>query len=238
MEGLQRRAMTDRDDGGGRQFLLEQAVERRLRGFIERRGRLIEEQILRLVQQRAGESRGAAARRARASGSSALPRSSCEASWGNPTAISASLTWSEPIGAGFRRIDDRGLQRADRKIRPLRQHHQRGVGGNRDRAGPERPDAGDGAEQGRFAGAGRAGDQGALVAAKAEAVGRDQRVPFGSRTRSSRRSISSLPLDGTIRSHQRRVASAAGAGDRHFEPVEPRHHRAPFRQRPIGRDEK
>src|SRR5664279_2058205 len=47
VEGLQRRAMADRDDGGGRQFLLDQFVKRRLRGFVERGRRFIEEQILR-----------------------------------------------------------------------------------------------------------------------------------------------------------------------------------------------
>ena len=35
------------------QPLLQQAVQRRLGGFVERRGRLVEEQIIRRVQQRA-----------------------------------------------------------------------------------------------------------------------------------------------------------------------------------------
>ena len=45
MEGFKRRAMADRDDGGCRQFLLDQAIQYRLRGFIERGGGFIEEQI-------------------------------------------------------------------------------------------------------------------------------------------------------------------------------------------------
>src|SRR5882762_4306070 len=55
MEGFKRRAMADRDDGGCRQFLLDQAIQCRLRGFIERGGGFIEEQILRRMQQRACE---------------------------------------------------------------------------------------------------------------------------------------------------------------------------------------
>jgi hypothetical protein len=41
MEGFKRRAMADRDDGGCRQFFLEQTVKPDLRGFIERGGRFI-----------------------------------------------------------------------------------------------------------------------------------------------------------------------------------------------------
>src|SRR3979411_1490142 len=55
VECLERAAMTDRDDGGCRQFLLQETIKRRLRGFIERSGRFIEEQVLRRVQQRACE---------------------------------------------------------------------------------------------------------------------------------------------------------------------------------------
>src|SRR5476649_2958493 len=55
MERLQRAAMTDRYDGGRRQFLLEQLVEPGLGGFIERRGRFVEEQVLRRMQERAGK---------------------------------------------------------------------------------------------------------------------------------------------------------------------------------------
>ena len=46
----------------------------------------------------------------------------------------------------FRRVCNRGYQGADGEIRPLRQHHQRGLRGNRDRTGPEWPYPGDGAE--------------------------------------------------------------------------------------------
>jgi len=55
MEDLKCRAVTDRDDGGCRHFLLEETIEPGFRGFIERGGRFVEEEILRRVQQRACE---------------------------------------------------------------------------------------------------------------------------------------------------------------------------------------
>src|SRR5215207_318081 len=57
VESIERRAVSDRDDGGGRQFLLEQPIQRLLRGLVERRGGLIEEQVLRRMQQRACDSK-------------------------------------------------------------------------------------------------------------------------------------------------------------------------------------
>ncbi len=131
--------------------------------------------------------------------------------------------------AGFRGIDDRGLQRTDRKIRPLRQHHQLGFCRDGNRAASERPDAGDGAEQGRFAGAGRAGHQGALVAADAEAVSPDEKLFQIDLVAAGRRH----DIDRVCP-----IGQARGAGDRHLESVEPRHHRAPFRQRAVDRDKK
>src|SRR5579871_6880050 len=51
VERLQCGAMADRDNRRRCQLLFQQRVERRLGGFIKRRGRLVEKQILRLVQQ-------------------------------------------------------------------------------------------------------------------------------------------------------------------------------------------
>src|SRR5215471_4967769 len=53
VESLQRRAVTDRNQGGGRQRLAEQTIECGLRRLVERGGRLVEEQEGRCVQQRA-----------------------------------------------------------------------------------------------------------------------------------------------------------------------------------------
>src|ERR1700722_10438266 len=55
VESLERGAMADRDDGGGRQFLLEKTIQRRLRGFVERGGGFIQEQIARRMQKRTRE---------------------------------------------------------------------------------------------------------------------------------------------------------------------------------------
>ena len=97
----------------------------------------------------------------------------------------------------------------------------------------KRPDAGDGAEQGRFAGAGRAGDQGAFVAAKAEAVGRDQRRSVGQLDQKLPQIDGGaagrwLDVDRVGAGRKRR-----GAGDRRLEAVETRDHRTPFGERAV-----
>ena len=53
MERAERRAVADRDDRCGGQPLLQQAVQHRLGRLVERRGRLVEEQIIRRVKQHA-----------------------------------------------------------------------------------------------------------------------------------------------------------------------------------------
>ena len=140
--------------------------------------------------------------------------------------------------AHFRGIDDRSHQRTDRKIRPLRQHHQLGFCRDSDRAASERPDTGDGAEQGRLAGAGRTGDQGALVAADAEAVSRDQRPSVGQPDEK----LFQLDLIAAGRRHHMDrvcpLGQGRGAADRHLKSVETRDHGPPFRQRPVNRNEK
>ena len=56
VERVQRRAVADRDDGRVRQPLLQQPVERGLGRLVERGGGLVEEQLVRLLQQRAGDA--------------------------------------------------------------------------------------------------------------------------------------------------------------------------------------
>ena len=129
-------------------------------------------------------------------------------------------------------IGDRRLQRSDREIRPLRQHHQRCIRRNGDRAVAERPDAGNRAEQRRLAGAGRAGDQRALVLAQTEAVRGDQRPAVRQLARASPlRSMAPSPAALRRReSGSSRVASARSRCDRRLKSVEPRDHRLPFGQ--------
>ncbi len=58
MELDQARAVADRDDGGARQPVDQQAIQRRLRTLVERGGRLVEEQPMRLCSKaRAIDSR-------------------------------------------------------------------------------------------------------------------------------------------------------------------------------------
>src|SRR6202034_3546123 len=53
---LERAAMTDRDRGRRLELVGKQAIERRLGGLVERSGGLVEEKVLRLGQQRAGDA--------------------------------------------------------------------------------------------------------------------------------------------------------------------------------------
>ena len=93
MEGMERRAVADRDDGGLRQFRSQQIVKCGFRGFVERRRGLVEEQILRRVYSaRASPRRCCSPRESiRFQCASSCSRS---ASLGRPTRMSASRTWS------------------------------------------------------------------------------------------------------------------------------------------------
>src|SRR5688572_29993935 len=55
VEGTQRRAMAYAEYGCAGKPLAHESIETRLRGLVHRRGRLIEEQPLRLLHQRAGK---------------------------------------------------------------------------------------------------------------------------------------------------------------------------------------
>ena len=158
-----------------RQFLLEQAIQRGLRGFVERGGGFVEEQVLRRVQQRAREPEALLlAERERPVPVPVLRRAATRA-WAIPPLRAHWLIWLSVNVPSLAGIFDRPAQRSDREIRPLRQHHQGCPRRNGDRAGAERPDAGDRAEQRRLAGAGRAGDQRALALAQAESIRVHQR---------------------------------------------------------------
>src|SRR5258706_1149654 len=118
VEGLKRGAVTDRDDGGCRQFLLEETIERGFRGFIERGRGFIEEQILRRVQQRACQ-----------------PKPLLLAQGENSVPVRVFLQLRRELGqahrdkdaldsivierARFPGIDGRSLQRTNWQIRPL-----------------------------------------------------------------------------------------------------------------------
>ena len=56
MQSGQGRTMTDRDDGRPLQPGVQQPVEPRLGGFVERSGGLVQKQEIRLLQQRAGDA--------------------------------------------------------------------------------------------------------------------------------------------------------------------------------------
>ena len=127
------------------------------------------------------------------------------------------------------------MQRRDREIGLLRQHHQRGVGRHRDRSAAERPDSGNRPEQRRLAGAGGARHQHAFAGADGKSVGCDLRRAVGEMHQEF------LQVDPRRRPRKggsnRSRFQMRGALDRHFEAVETRDDGAPFRQRPVDRDE-
>ena len=90
VECAERRAVADGDDRRALEPLLQQPVQRRLGGLIERSGRLVEEQIIGLLQAARGRCRAVAARPATACGSSALPRRAARSIRASPTAASTS----------------------------------------------------------------------------------------------------------------------------------------------------
>ena len=102
MEGTQRRAMAHAEYGRPREPLAHQSIEPRLRGLVHRRGRLIEEEPIGLLDERAGE--GDALLLAGESWSAQWPASSSRpASPESPTAPSASRSVTSstpPAGIG------------------------------------------------------------------------------------------------------------------------------------------
>jgi hypothetical protein len=121
--------MPDRNDRGIRQFLFNQPVERGLRGFIEGSGRLVEKQVFRGVQQRPRKPKALLfAEREHSVPMRLLVQplrklDEPDRDHGVPDPIRTDRVGR--CGIGYR-----VLERPDRKIRSLRQHHQHGAGGN------------------------------------------------------------------------------------------------------------
>src|SRR6516162_421430 len=147
VKGLERGSVADRDHGGLWKYGFDQTVETGFGRLVEGSRRLVEKEILRGVQQRARnpEPLLLAERQhlvpMRLGVEPALEFGQANREQRLPDALC--------LEGCFRRgIGDRLPQRADRQVWPLRQHHQRGVRRDCDRAAAERPDAGNRAEQG------------------------------------------------------------------------------------------
>ena len=167
---------------------LEQFVQRRLGGLLERGGRL-----------RPGTgSQASAATRARSPSRCCSPSDStrfqCASSsrrptrFGSPTAVNASAICAVSNVPGASGIAHRLRQRREREIRPLRHHHDPRALRHADGAAAERPDACDGTEQRRLAGAGRPRHQHAVAGPDRESLGRDQRLAIRQAAPGGRRS--------------------------------------------------
>ena len=107
------------------------------------------------------------------------------------------------------------------------------------RARAERPNAGDRAEQRRFAGAGRTADQHALARLDRRCRWHSTSgAPFGSRTARSLDRDDGAAVAGSSDLDTGGVTAAAcAAGDRGIETGKPFDHGAPFGERAIGIDE-
>ena len=141
----QARAVADRDGRRIREPLEQQAVELRLRGLVERAGRLVEEQPVGFLQQRARNRQPLL-----------LAAGQLVAPLGGRVELLAQRGKSHRVDhlvdlrmrEGFFRpgISQRAAQRAERQVRPLRQHQHVRPLGDADRAVAERPDAAQRAE--------------------------------------------------------------------------------------------
>ena len=135
-------------------------------------------------------------------------------------------------------IDHRLLQRGHREVGPLRQDHQLGAFRHHDLAGRERPQAGDGAEERRFAAARGAGHQRMLAGFDADVVAGDERRPRRQAHRQALDGQAGLGLVG-LDVDPRLIGAVGGLRgcDRVLEAVEPRDHRAPLCELLVDRDE-
>jgi hypothetical protein len=119
----------------------------------------------------------------------------------------------------------------------LRQRHQPGALGHHDGAGPKRPGARNGAEQGRFARARGAGDQHALAGGDDDVVGGDQRRTL---RQPDQQIVDFDRIAATVGHYlDRRLGGGGGARvlGRDLEAVQPRDHGAPLRELAVGGDE-
>src|SRR5579863_6999899 len=106
--------MADRDYGRCRQLLGQETIERRFGGFVERGGRLIEEQIFRRVQKRARQTQPLLF----AEREHPVPMRFLLQPWNEPWQTyrgERAADMFRVVCAGFGGVDDRRLQRTDRE---------------------------------------------------------------------------------------------------------------------------
>src|SRR5262245_37694628 len=157
------RPVPDADPGRLAQLLPEQRVEPTLRLAIESGARLVQEEPLGPLQERARERQPLLLPRRE----TLLPvvalleaiDQMLEAALSQPP---AHLVVGEATLARW--IRDGAPQGSDGQVGPLRQEETRGGAGSLDRPGSERPDPGERAKQGALAAPGRSGDQHRLPA--------------------------------------------------------------------------
>src|SRR5689334_2797 len=169
MELDEARSVTDRDDGGLGQPLEQEAVKFSLGRLVERARRFIEEQPLRLLQQRARDREPLLlAPRELVGPVSGLVEPVAEiAEADSLDDLIDHLRGKYRLGSG---IGQRPAQRTERQIRALRQNQHALSLGNADRPCAERPNPTERAEQTRFARPRRARDENAIAGLDVEVL--------------------------------------------------------------------
>src|SRR5215471_12543333 len=237
VEGGERGAVADRHDRGAPEPCVEKAVERGFRRLVERSRRLVEEKIIRCLQNGAGNAEALLL----AEREHSVPVRFLREPPGERGQADGGDDLGERVGSegsGLGGIGDRGRQRTDREIRSLRQRHQLGPFGHPDGARAERPSARDRPQQGRLARARRTGEQHPLARRDGNVVGGDQRCAL----RQPHQKVVDFDAISALarRYHDRRRRGGRGLRPlgRDVEAVESRDHRPPLRELAVGVDDK
>src|SRR5262249_52686388 len=147
VEGGERGAVADRHDRGALEPRVEKAVERGFRCLVEGSRRLVEEKIIRRLQNGAGNAEALLLAQRKHS----VPVRFLGEPPGERRQADGGDDLGERVGtegSGLGGIGDRGRQRTDRGIWSLRQRHQPGPFGHADDACAQRPSARERPQQG------------------------------------------------------------------------------------------
>src|SRR5262245_24700955 len=179
VEGVQGGSMADAEQRRLGKPLAHQPIEAGLRRLVHRRGRLVEKEPLRLLDQRAGEGDALLL-------SGREPESPVggliEARGELDEAHDLERVAQRPVvqTAGRHRIAHHVAEHADRQIRPLRQEQELSAWRNSDLAAPEWPDAGDGTDERALARARRTGQESSVAKLEREVDVRHEDLTVGS----------------------------------------------------------
>src|SRR5438093_3287437 len=170
--------MADAEERGLRQPLAHELVETRFGRLVHRRGRLVEEEPLGLLHQRARKGDALLF----AGGELLRPVGilvEAAGELGEAYRLERLAQSAVSHSVGRHRIAHDVTELADRQVRPLWQKQDPGVWRRADLAAPERPDAGDGTDERALARARRAAEEDGVAAPEREVDVRHERLAVG-----------------------------------------------------------